>query len=274
MSFYSLAKEHFFGQDRILKELSIYARAIKRGENMNLLLIAPSGWGKTFLAYLFIEYVDPEFKSSYKYVPRKGRIKFQPQARFHLLDEAHMLKDPEELYNILDSDSHTVIIATNEFDSLKEPLVNRCLLIRIEPYSSEALAKIICKTLHNKNTAISYDWCIEITNYCRNSPRISRITAKRLAFVFKEIGVPTTKESLHSLIGEMLGAGPGGFTVHDRQYLSALRKCGGTAGLRTLKGLIKLPYKTILYEIEPFLINKELIMITSRGRTLINDNFR
>ena len=39
MSFYHLAREHFFGQDRILRELSIYARAILRDENINLLFV-------------------------------------------------------------------------------------------------------------------------------------------------------------------------------------------------------------------------------------------
>jgi Holliday junction resolvasome RuvABC ATP-dependent DNA helicase subunit len=269
MSFPVAVRGMFFGQERILGELDIYAQRIIKGADMNLLFVAPSGHGKTRLSHLFLEYVDPGFTSTLRYIPRKSDLTIRRNTRFHMIDEAHKLKNPETIYDALDSEKYTIVIATNEYDALKEPLANRCIPIIFESYSDKDLAQILEYILVKKGFPLPKEWYFAVVPYCRNSPRTAVLTAKRLAFAFGELGVPLSVEELHSFMRDTLGSGPGGYTDHDLSYIRTLQLCGGTAGIRTIKGMLNIPLKVIVEDIEPFLITKGRIQITSKGRTLI-----
>ncbi|PNX46009.1 MAG: hypothetical protein BV457_08470 [Thermoplasmata archaeon M9B1D] len=66
---------------------------------------------------------------------------------------------------------------------------------------------------------------------------------------------------------DMLRIYKGGFTELDLKYLDVLKK-QKTASLNTLSRALNVPKYTLLNEIEPFLIKKDLINITSKGRIL------
>lgn len=269
MPFFELAQLEYHGQERILQELSILAEAIQSGENLNILIRAPSGYGKTFLAHLFIEYLDRSRSNSFKYLPNSaGEVRIRQEARFHFLDEVHKLKTPEILYPLLEAEIFTFVFTTNEYDKLKEPLVNRCIVLSLEKYTIETLAWIIQKVFKKRKLNIEYFWCKELAHYCRENPRIAKATATRVAFVFQQVMIPETVEGLHELMYQMFGATQNGLTPQDREYLEALETCSGLASLKTLKGITNLPGKMIEDSIEPYLISKGLIKMTTKGRQL------
>jgi Holliday junction DNA helicase RuvB len=264
----------FIGQERLVKQLSIIAEEIKLGENLNMLFEAPAGHGKNLLAYLLMEYVDPEYENSIQYfIPESREIKFNPSKRFHYLDEVHMLSPQELLYPYLSSGRYTIILGTNRFDMLTEAIVTRCHRFQFAEYSDEQIGLMIQLELEKRGVELEYYLCKEIAQYCRGNPRIAvKNYSHRLGMIFKYSGIPSTREQIHEIMFEYLGTNNGGFTEFDYQYLEALELNGGKAGLETLKSLTGLPQKTIVEDIEPFLIRRGKIRKTARGRILNNED--
>jgi len=54
-----------------------------------------------------------------------------------------------------------------------------------------------------------------------------------------------------------------------RKYLEVLEDVGGTASIFLLKSILHIDDNTLKREIEPVLLKKGLIKITSKGRSLV-----
>jgi Holliday junction resolvasome RuvABC ATP-dependent DNA helicase subunit len=267
MSFYVYAKRKFIGQEHIIRELDSILEAVKTGINLNLSFLAQSGHGKSRLGKLVMRYLDNEKKNSFYYVPRKGEIYFQPQVRIHFIDEVHKLSVPEGLYPYMDSDNYLIMIASNEYGELKEPLMNRCFSFIFASYSYDELYFLVRELFSRKGFPnIKEAFCRTVIDCCRGNPRIAKNLTKRLSFNFIRNGIPYDVEELLHLIYDILRIGKGGFTELDRRYLDFLNNVGGRASLSTIIASTRIPRHTILNDIEPFLLNKRLIQITSRGR--------
>ena len=269
MRFSYEASKVFIGQERIIKELAIIAEEVKEGANLNMLFEAPSGYGKNLLAYLFLAYVDPAYKRSIQYIPdKKGQVYFDTSRRFHYIDEAHLLSPQEQIYPYLSSADFTIILGTNNFDEIEEAVLTRVTRFQFSEYSEEEVALIMQLALEEHNVKLPFTLCKELAPYCRGVPRLVKNYAQRLSFIFKHTEVPTSAEDIHALMREYLGAEDGGFTEFDLQYLRALDLNGGFAGLDTLRSITGFSKKTIIEDIEPFLIRKRRIIKTPRGRKL------
>lgn len=270
MRFSHEASKHFIGQRVILKELSLLINEIKEGdEQLNFLFEAPAGYGKNFLAYLMMEFLDPDYRDSIQYLPDKeGLIAFDSTKSFHYIDEAHMLSPQEQIYHYLSSHKYTIILGTNNFHLLEKPLVTRCLRFQFSEYSLEEIALIIQLNFESKNVYLPFVICKEIATYCRGIPRVAKELTTRLRLIFKQVGIPKTVEDTRDVLFEYLGQKKDGFTEYDERYLKALKEAGGTASLETLLALTNLPRKTITQEIEPFLMRKQKIKKSSKGRTI------
>ena len=270
MTFNDYITKRFIGQEARIPELSILIDQAKSGTNMNILLMATSGHGKTMLGTIIAQYLDPSNTNSFYYVPNKqGLINFQEQARIHFIDEVHLLKLPESLYAYMNSSEYIFILATNEFYSLVEPLRNRCYPIEFLPYSKDNLHSIVKMTLERKGVRVSEEISKNIADFGRSNPRVLIKLTERLAFIFKQKGIPNDVPRLIKIIWEVLHIKTGGFTELDTRYLKFMTDIGGTASLRTVIGGTTIPMATILEDIEPFLISKGLLKITSQGRKLI-----
>lgn len=273
MRFIYDTRRYFIGQERIIQELSIVAEEVKSGENLNMLFVAPSGHGKNFLAYLFLHYVDPEYKNSVQYIPASnGSISFAHEKRFHYIDEVHLLHPQESIYSELSSGDYTIILGTNNFDKIKDAVQTRCNQFQFASYTDKELALMLQLALERKSIFLPFQLCEEVAVYCRGTPRVVDNYAQRLSFIFKHEGIPTTATEVHELMYEHLGKEDGGYTEFDLQYLEALKLNGGTAGLETLVSLTGFPKKTIIEDIEPFLIRKGRINKTMKGRILCENH--
>jgi Holliday junction resolvasome RuvABC ATP-dependent DNA helicase subunit len=259
----------FIGQTNIITELSLQAEAIRAGENFNILFEASSGHGKSTLAYLFLNYIDPGFKSTFKYRISKTGINFKPQARFHFIDEVHTLTMPETIYEHLSSERYVFLLATKYYDTLEEPLRNRCLQFVFEEYTKEQLAQIAFIEFLKRNLIdVPPEWCLALAEYCRGTPRIVKELAVRVSIIVRYSSDYSFEGSIHDLMYNILGTEEGGVTTRDRQYLNALDSLGGVASLARIQAVANLPLKVIIEEIEPFLIRKGLLNIDSKGRSL------
>ena len=266
----SYLNKHIVGQTRLKPELSAYMEAMKGGESMNLMIRGQSGYGKTYLAHIIVKYVG-RLSTRVIYLGEECIDLFQPAANIHILDEIHEVRSPEPLYHYMESGMYIFILLTNEFGALKEPLMNRCIIVDLNPYSDAELAVLVGRVLRSHGVEPDMLQTNEIATYARGNPRVAKVLAKRLSLYFRQEGTPQDVEELRQVLEDTFQISEGGFTNFDKQYLTFLTD-NGKAGLNTISRVLMIPKGTLEREVEPFLIKKGLIRITSRGRELVPTN--
>lgn len=256
----------FIGQESILEELRYLLADIREGRNYNILFRAPSGFGKTTLGLICLNSFG--LNDSYYYIPdNDGIINLDAirEKRFHFIDEIHMLKTPEPLYQYLDSNQYTFILASNESGNLKEPLINRCIPFIFEPYSDDELYQMTRKYINNPD--LPDDFVLEVSRRCKRNPRIIKITCTRINYIIKNYKINSDDDYMR-ILEDILQIRGGGLNRHDLIYLEFLERIGGHASLNVLSSGTGLDKNLILSEIEPGLIYLGIIEITSKGRKL------
>ena len=261
---------NFHGQTIIINELNLMLDAmINDGQNYNILFRAPSGHGKTTLALYCMSALGLE-NCAYYLPNTEGNDlsrRFNEKKRIHTIDEIHELKTPEFLYPLMDTGEYSFFILSNESGKLKEPLRNRCIPFIFHPYSSEELAQIVGFDLEKYD--FPEEFKKEIADRSRGNPRVAKRICERLEYVFRSYIIPEDLETLREILEEVLYIKEKGLNRLDEIYLEYLEEVGGRASLLSLISGTKIDRITILTEIEPLLINQNLIEVTSRGRILI-----
>jgi Holliday junction resolvasome RuvABC ATP-dependent DNA helicase subunit len=255
----------FIGQRAIEPELTVLLNKIKSGENVNILLRAPSGYGKTDLALRLVNINDPK---GFDYlIPLSGEIYINPYKRLHIIDEVHLLKDPEIIYPILDSGKHTFILCTNECGILKEPLINRCIQFVFQDYSVDEMQEFVDLFYREYYRVIPGSYINIIAQNSQNNPRICKQICQRLINVFNIYGFPESEDQLNHYIRNILNIHDG-LSILQEQYLTVLRNFG-TARLDIIASYLHIDKATIQRDIEPYLLYNNKIRISSRGRTIL-----
>lgn len=256
----------FIGQDHImytLGDLLKYTYDTKKG--VSILFRGASGYGKTELAKKSCNFIagrDYEFCLGNKFT-------FNENIFVHLIDEIHLMKEPEILYPIIDEGNYVFIFTTN-FDSLlPEALSNRCQNFIFVDYSDDELIDIFKfhSNLPVRNQVIKH--IIEIAG------RLPRVMVKtfinnlEIHYVGKknELLEKTDAELIEEI--DILFGIEGGLDRISRQYIESLGNLGGRASINLLSSSMKLDINTIKYTVEPALLYKKLIKITSKGRELL-----
>jgi len=255
----------FIGQKHIWEELSYIIPELQRGKNVNIIIRAPSGCGKTKLAIILANFIS-ENHITYYIPDDDGRLDFEPTTRIIIIDEIHTLTQPEILYPFMDSGNHIFILCSNEFGELKEPLVNRCIDLNFEEYNTAEIAEIINHDFLAMGIRLTNDVLREIASNCNGVPRIARQVTQRLSFIFNVRGIPETVEEVRDVLINILQI-ENGLNVFHRKYLDFLQKTE-RASLDLISFATRIDKKTIQKEIEPILLQRGLISITSRGRKL------
>lgn len=255
----------FIGQENIIEELRYLLADIREGRNYNLLFRAPSGFGKTTLGLICLNSFG--LNDSYYYIPdTDGNINLNAirEKRFHFIDEVHLLKTPEPLYQYLDTGNYTFILASNESGNLKEPLINRCIPFIFEPYSDDELYQITRRYI---NQNLPDEFILEVSRRCKRNPRIIKVTCTRINYIVKNYRI-NSDEDYMGILENILQIKGGGLNRHDLIYLEYLERTGGHASLNALSSGTGLDKNLILSEIEPGLLYLGIIKITSKGREL------
>lgn len=257
---------YFVGQSHIMRQLKdILPHLYETGAGMNILIRGPSGWGKTRMSFMICNYLTG---GDFEYCLGDSLL-FNENVRVHFIDEVHLVEHPEVLYPRMDSGKFVIVIATNDVAMLPEALSNRCVEFIFDRYTIPELREISKTCLGSVEVSTDkLDYIIESGGY---NPRIIKSLISRLSIILSRN--PNILNGLDlsrfkQLLADVFGIHDG-MDVMCTRYIESLEKLGGTASIQTISAYVHIDQNTLKYYVEPILLYKERIKITSKGRSLI-----
>ena len=172
----------------------------------------------------------------------------------------------------------TLIAATTQAGKLSAPLRDRIgIQFNLNTYSEQELTHIICRAANILHINITQQTALVIAQRARQTPRIANALLKRIrdfAIVNNNIQDKTLNVEINTDITKhalkQLGIDDNGLNQLDRKYLHTLKNTfnGGPAGIQAIATAINENIYTIEEQIEPYLIIKNYIKRTPRGRII------
>jgi Holliday junction resolvasome RuvABC ATP-dependent DNA helicase subunit len=254
----------FIGQQHILRELSVL---LPSEEGYNLLLIGSPGQGKTLLGFKIANFLDKRFV--YKIADDHDTFydkiyRGAEEYRLIFIDEIHRLGyEVERLYPILDRKQNIFIFATNQPQLLPEAFRTRVIELLFARYSTEELRSIARSYLPIQ---LEDDLLDIIIASAEENPRRINQYCIRLTSILRVKRIILNKESLLEIVTQYFNI-IDGMNSMEREYLALLSRIK-IASLQTLTSSLGINKETIQTEIEPQLLFKGKIKITSKGREL------
>ena len=292
------ALDEYVGQEKVKENLKIYIEAAKkRHESLDhVLLYGPPGLGKTTLAGIVANEMGVQIRvTSGPAIEKPGDLAALltslNDGDILFIDEIHRLsrsieevlypamedfaldiiigKGPSARSIRLDLKRFTLIGATTRAGQLSAPLRDRFgVILRLELYSPEELARIVQRSAGILNIEAERDGALEIASRSRGTPRIANRLLKRArdyAQVMAE-GVITVEAAQKAL--ERMEIDELGLDLVDRNLLRAMIENynGGPVGLETLAATVGEEAITLEDVYEPYLIQIGFLSRTPRGR--------
>ncbi len=288
----------YIGQEKIKANLKLILDAAKqRKENCDhLLFYGQAGLGKTTLAYLVGKEMNASVRSTSGPALEKagdlaallsniepGEILFVDEAhRINKLVEEilypamesrklHLIvgKGPSARTFSLDLPPFTIIAATTKANLLSAPLRSRFgATFRLDYYNHEDIEKIIERSAHILNIAITKDAVAQLAQASRFTPRTANRLLKRARDFAQVHGEGNIDGALVGETLDLLEIDSLGLDQTDRQLLSLIieRFEGGPVGLKALEAGLNEEAGTIEEVYEPFLMKVGLLHRTPGGR--------
>jgi Holliday junction DNA helicase RuvB len=187
------------------------------------------------------------------------------------VDEVHRLpvRVAESLYTVMSAARITIIGATTDTAKLPGAFRSRFAIRQhLEYYTSPELAAILHRAAGRLGVGIDRDAALVLASASRNTPReaLSLLSGARDE---AQLGGATTIDSeMARSVLRSLRIDERGLHRVEREILDTLRRSGRPLGLGTLADRLGLEPAELLTVHEPFLVRRELIVRTLRGRTL------
>lgn len=167
----------------------------------------------------------------------------------------------------------TIIGATTRSGMLSGPLRDRFHMHEhLEFYEVDELARIVTVNAAKLRVAIDAAAAWELASRSRGTPRLAnaRLRWVRDYALARSDGHITLDIARSAL--EMQEIDGEGLDKQDRRYLETLIRVfkGGPSGVEALAATLQIAVDTIEEEIEPYLLRRELIVRTPRGRKAID----
>lgn len=282
--------QDFIGQENVKLVLGVALNGAKRrGSKLeHTIIYGPPGLGKTTLANIIATEMESKLHTSIGISIQKTtdiidlfEDIFEGDIIF--IDEIHRIpvKLEELLYTAMEDGyidlgnermnlpSFTLIGATTRLGNLSKPLRDRFgIQLRLELYSQDELVQIALRTASVLGVTLTYDGALVLASRARGTPRILNSFIRRAVDMMYATGKDAIDETVALTTLKMLEIDELGLNRMDRKILDVLVNDynGNPVGINTLAASVGEEAKTIQEVYEPYLMNKKLIQLTSRGR--------
>lgn len=298
--------QEVIGQRAVAERLSIALEAARRRNEPlpHILFDGPPGLGKTTFATVLHNELGVELNiTSGAALDKKADVlpylTNAPEGSILFIDEIHRLPRTVEefIYPVMEDfrvdivlgegmsartinlplKKFTIIGATTRSGMLSGPLRDRFHMHEhLEFYDVEDLARIVEINSTKLKTTISPDASWELAQRSRGTPRLAnaRLRWVRDYATARADGHITLSVAQDAL--EMQDVDPEGLDRQDRRYLETLVRVfhGGPTGVEALAATMCVAVDTLEEEVEPYLLRREFIVRTPRGRRVTHRAYR
>jgi Holliday junction DNA helicase RuvB len=290
--------DEYIGQKSIKENLHILLKAAAKRKQQpeHILFYGPPGLGKTTICHLIAKETNKQLKiTSGPAIEKVGDLASiltnLNKGDILFIDEIHRLnksieevlypamesgvldiiigKGPSARTIQLDLPPFTLLAATTKIAMMSSPLRSRFSggVFKLEFYTEDEISEIINQSAHKLGIDIEPEAVTEISKRSRFTPRTANYFLRRCRDFAEVHETAINKESVLGAL-RMIGVDDLGLRQNDRDVLLTIieKFNGGPVGLKTIATATHEEIDSVESVIEPYLIQKGLLELSSRGR--------